>query len=71
MFDNKSFFVLKFKFSWSVFSLHEEDIDLRDEIWTENYGNARLIMRDDVNVNFIYKPLLAHMQRLKNSSCYG
>ena len=44
---------------------------MRDPVWTSKYGDARLIMWDDTNIDFNYKPSLAHIQRLAYSSYYG
>ena len=62
MFDNKPFLVLKCKQIWPTFASHEEGIELRDTIWIDKHGNARLIMWYDTNVDFNFKYSLAHMQ---------
>ena len=62
--------MLKCKYSWPVFNFHEEEMNLRDEMWTENHGSARLTMWDDANIALNFKMSLECMQILAYSSCY-
>ena len=46
-------------------------MDLRDQIWNEKFGDSRLTLWDDTNVNFNHNPTFAHTQRDVHSSHYG
>ena len=71
VFDRKTYLSLKCKHSWPRHASFEEDKYLRDPMWTSKHGDVRLIMWDDTNIDFKFKPSLVHIQRLTCSSYYG
>ena len=56
------------KNSWPIHASFEEDLKLRDPVWTQKISNARLIMWDDTNLDFNHKTSLAKTQRITHSS---
>ena len=70
-FDTKNLIVLACRASWPTYLSFEEDKALRDEKWNIKYGEKRIIMWDDTNVPFTFKPSRADNQRLTYSSYYG
>ena len=56
IFDRKDFLCNKCKQSWPAYASYEEDKCLRNAIWTEKFGDIRLILWDNTNINFNYKP---------------
>ena len=71
VYDFKSAAVLRCRASLPIFSSFEEDEQCRVIMWTEKRGRVRLMMWDDTNVNFSYKPSLSHVQRLTYSPYCG
>ena len=71
VFDSKAYLVLCCRSSWPVYVSYEEDKTLRKEKWNEKYDKKRIIMWDDTNIPFCFKPGTAKKQRLTYSSYYS
>lgn len=51
-----------------MYAKFDEDAALRKEKWNEKYNGQRIIMWDDTNIPFTYKPSSALNQRMTYSS---
>ena len=71
VFDSKTYLILRCRSSWPVFVSLNEDKILRKEKWNDKYENKRVIMWDDTNIPFCFKPSSAKNQRLTYSSYYS
>ena len=71
IFDKKLAMVRKAVHLWPRFASHDEDMQLRRQHWKERYKNARVIMWDNTNLNFMAKPEDAELQRLTFLLYYG
>jgi hypothetical protein len=71
IFDAKACLVLRCRSSWPTYATHEEDKYLRKEKWNAKYENKRIVMWDDTNIPFTYKPSSALNQRITYSPYYG
>ena len=63
--------VLSCRKSWPTYASFEEDATLRKEKWDEKYENVRVVMWDDTNIPFSFKPSSAQGQKLTYSSYYS
>ena len=63
--------VLSCRDSWPTYVSFEEDKELRDEKWDLKYNGLRIVMWDDTNVPFNFKPSGALNQRITFSSYYA
>ena len=70
-FDTKLCAFLICQRSWPAYAPHAEDLKFRDSKWTEKHGDIHLMLWDDTNDDFNFKPSLSHIQRLTCSSHYG
>ena len=57
--------------SWPRYVSYEEDSILRNDEWNQKYDGKRVIMWDDTNINFQFKPSGADEQRITYSHYYG
>ena len=57
--------------SWPKYARHEEDCKMRKDKWNGKYDGMRVVMWDDTNVNFDFKPSGAYEQRVTYSSYYA
>ena len=57
--------------SWPKYARHEEDCKMRKDKWNAKYDGVRIVMWDDTNVNFDFKPSGAYEQRVTYSSYYA
>jgi hypothetical protein len=71
IFDRKLNIVLACRQKWPTYAYYNEDKMFTDNKWILKYGDSRVIMWDDTNVNFTFMPSTAHNQRLTYSSYYG
>ena len=72
VFDAKCKIVLDCRSSWPWQALQKEDVILRKKKWGKKYSEFdRIIMWDDTNVPYTFKPSRADNQRLTYSSYYG
>ena len=71
IFDCKIHLILRCRSSWPTYASYDEDRLLRKAKWNSKYDGKRIIMWDDTNVPFQYKPSSARNQRLTYSSYYG
>ena len=71
IFDRKLNQVLLCRNSWPRYAKYHEDKKFTSQRWLNKYGDARIIMWDNTNVNLNYMPTLSHAQRLTYSSYYG
>ena len=71
IFDRKLNLVLACRNNWPTYAYYREDQEFTENKWKLKYGDTRVIMWDDTNVNFRFKPSTAHNQRLTYSSYYG
>ena len=60
------------KVSWPTYDVsYEEDKKLRKVKWNAKYDKKRVVMWDDTNIPFIFKPSRHDNQQLAYSSYYG
>ena len=71
IFDQKLQLVLLCRASWPTYARFKEDEALRDPKWNEKYKGDRIIMWDDTNVPFNFKPSGAVNQRITYSAYYS
>ena len=71
IFDRKLNLVLACRNNWPTYAYYREDQEFTENKWKMKYGDTRVIMWDDTNVNFRFMPSTAHNQRLTYSSYYG
>ena len=71
IFDSKSYLVLRCRKSWPMYTSFEEDKFLRKEKWNAKYESKRVVMWDDTNIPFNFKPSSAKNQRITYSPYYG
>jgi hypothetical protein len=71
VFDQKAYLVKCCRASWPTYVSYEEDRKLRKVKWNAKYDKKRVVMWDDTNVPFVFKPSRADNQRLTYSSYYG
>ena len=57
--------------SWSQFADYMEDYCLKKSNWNNKYEGGRIVMWDDINTDFHFKPSSADEQRIAYSSYYG
>jgi hypothetical protein len=69
--DSKTDLVLECRRSWPTYVSMEEDEKLRKKKWNDKYKNKRIVMWDDTNIPFTYKPSSALNQRITYSAYYG
>jgi hypothetical protein len=69
--DTKAKLVLECRKSWPTYVSMSEDEKLRKKKWNEKYKNKRIVMWDDTNIPFTYKPSSALNQRITYSAYYG
>ena len=63
--------VLKCRKSWPKYATHAEDIQMRKDKWKQKYEGKRVVMWDDTNINFAFKPSGAYEQRVTYSKYYA
>ena len=71
IFDEKCSIALRARSSWPRYASFEEDEMLRKEKWNAKYEGKRVVMWDDTNIPFSFKPGTALNQRTTYSSYYG
>jgi hypothetical protein len=71
IFDAKNHLILRCRSSWPSYASHKEDKHLRKEKWNVKYGERRIVMWDDTNIPFDFKPSGAKNQRSTFSCYYG
>ena len=71
IFDDKLAVVLKCRRSWPYYVSYEEDKKLRDPKWDLKYADDRVVMWDDTNIVFGFKPSGADEQRITYSLYYN
>ena len=71
IFDHKTYLVLCCQSSWPTYVSYEEDKALRKEKWDAKYAKKRIVMWDDTNIAFNFKPGSAKNQRTTYSSYYS
>jgi hypothetical protein len=71
IFDEKCRIALEARSSWPRYASFEEDKKLRKEKWNGKYEGKRIVMWDDTNIPFSFKPGSALNQRTTYSSYYG
>ena len=69
--DHKLDLVLNCRKSWPTYASFEEDKLLRKEKWNEKYGDKRIVMWDDTNIPFTFKPSSSQLQKVTYSSYYA
>ena len=69
--DHKLDLVLECRRSWPLYSSFEEDALLRKEKWNEKYEGVRVVMWDDTNIPFCFKPSSSHLQKITYSLYYA
>ena len=57
--------------SWPKYCKHDKDTKMRKDAWNQKHNGTRVVMWDDTNVNFDFKPSDAYEQRVTYSSYYG
>jgi hypothetical protein len=71
IFNQKLYLALVCRASWPTYASFEEDKALRDPKWNSKYEGKRIVMWDDTNVPFNFKPRGAANQRITYSPYYG
>ena len=71
VFDKKLSLVLSCRASWPKYVSYEEDANFRNDEWDEKYEGKRVIMWDDTNIDFQFKPSDSEEQRITYSHYYG
>ena len=71
IFLTKLGFIKTCRLSWPRYASYSEDFALMKNKWREKYKDVRLVMWDDTNVNFAFKPGDADAQRLTYSMYYS
>ena len=71
IFDSKLSIVISCRSSWPQFASYVEDSFLRKSKWNDKYEGKRVVMWDDTNIDFQFKPGGADEQRMTYSSYYG
>ena len=71
IFDHRLYLALVCRSSWPTYAKYKEDQALRDSKWNAKYPTQRIIMWDDTNVPFNFKPSAAVNQRTTYSSYYS
>jgi len=71
IFDIKMLQIYKCRESWPPFAFYEEDAKFRNNKWNDKFNGKRIIMWDNTNINFNFKPTASHVQRLTYSTYYG
>ena len=69
--DQKLDLALACRKSWPAYASFEEDKLLRKEKWDNKYPNMRVVMWDDTNIPFTFKPSSAQLQKITYSSYYA
>ena len=70
-FDKKCRIALEARSSWPRYASFEEDKKMRKEKWNGKYEGKRIVMWDDTNIPFSFKPGSALNQWTTYSSYYG
>ena len=68
IFDLKLYLALVCRASWSTYARFKEDKAFQDSKWNSKYENQRIIMWDDTNVPFNFKPSGAVNQQITYSA---
>jgi hypothetical protein len=71
IFDSKLAIHINCVMSWPRFVSYEEDKLYRKQKWSETYKQRRIIMWDNTNINFCFKPSSADVQRNTYSAYYA
>ena len=71
IFDSKLSIVMNCRASWPQFASSVEDSCLRKSKWNAKYEGKIVVMWDDTNIDFQFKPGGADEQRMTYSSYYG
>ena len=68
--DSKLNIVLSYDKSWPRYVTYEEDMLFQKQKLTEKYREQRMVIWDDTNISFAYKPLRTLNQQITYSSYY-
>ena len=71
IFDSKTKLIKKCRSSWPTYASFDEDSCLRKNKWNVKYKGRRIVMWDDTNVGFNFKPSSSLSQRRTWSKYYG
>lgn len=70
IFDHKLTLVKRCRSSWPTYASYEEDKQLRKTKW-DRYNGKRVVLWDDTNIPFSFKPSAASNQRITYSQYYA